>query len=179
MGIKNFLIEGVSGTGKTSVGEELQKRGFHVVHGDRELKYFGNPQTGNPLNEPGFSSEWEKTSWRHKHLLWDIDKVMSEISDQTHEVTFFCGGCRNAHYFTAFLDGVFILEVEDIETLYKRLDERVARDPSDFGGKPEEKELVSYYHETKEDLPKLGMPIDASEPLENVIHHILLNCDLT
>ncbi len=37
MGIRNFLVEGVSGSGKTSVATELQQRGHHVVHGDREL----------------------------------------------------------------------------------------------------------------------------------------------
>ena len=43
MGIKNYLIEGVSGTGKTTVAEELQRRGYHVIHGDRELSYLGDP----------------------------------------------------------------------------------------------------------------------------------------
>ncbi len=42
VGRKNYLIEGLSGTGKTSVAEELQRRGHHVVHGDRELAYQGD-----------------------------------------------------------------------------------------------------------------------------------------
>ena len=36
MGRKNYLIEGLSGTGKTSVAEELQRRGHHAIHGDRD-----------------------------------------------------------------------------------------------------------------------------------------------
>jgi predicted ATPase len=28
MGVRNYLIEGVSGTGKTTVAEELQRRGY-------------------------------------------------------------------------------------------------------------------------------------------------------
>ncbi|WP_244364379.1 AAA family ATPase [Paenibacillus cellulositrophicus] len=35
MGIRNYLIEGVSGTGKTSVCKELQRRGYHAIHGDQ------------------------------------------------------------------------------------------------------------------------------------------------
>jgi predicted ATPase len=31
MGIRNYLIEGVSGTGKTSVCNELQRRGYHAI----------------------------------------------------------------------------------------------------------------------------------------------------
>jgi len=41
MGRKNNLIEGLSGTGKTSVADELQRRGHHAIHGDRELAYRG------------------------------------------------------------------------------------------------------------------------------------------
>ncbi len=49
MGIRNYLVEGVSGAGKTSVAEELERRGFHVIHGDRALAYVGDPVTGEPL----------------------------------------------------------------------------------------------------------------------------------
>jgi broad-specificity NMP kinase len=31
MGIRNYLIEGVSGTGKTSVCNELQRRGYYAI----------------------------------------------------------------------------------------------------------------------------------------------------
>jgi len=37
VGVRNFLIEGVSGTGKTSVCGELKRRGYHAINGDREL----------------------------------------------------------------------------------------------------------------------------------------------
>jgi len=50
MGVRNYLIEGVSGTGKTAVAEEIQRRGYHVIHGDRELAYHGDPETGEPLD---------------------------------------------------------------------------------------------------------------------------------
>jgi broad-specificity NMP kinase len=48
MGIRNYLIEGVSGTGKTSVCHELRRRGYHAINGDRELAYQGDPKTGEP-----------------------------------------------------------------------------------------------------------------------------------
>jgi predicted ATPase len=31
MGIRNYLIEGLSATGKTSVCNELQRRGYHAI----------------------------------------------------------------------------------------------------------------------------------------------------
>jgi adenylate kinase family enzyme len=177
MGIRNYLIEGVSGSGKTAVAEELQRRGYHVLHGDRELKYRGDPKTGEPLSEPAHKSEMDKAVWQREHLLWDIDKVKSVIADHSVPISFFCGGSRNFHRFIDLLDGVFILEVDDLDTLYRRLDERVARDPTDWGGKPAEKELVERLHRTKEDLPKGGVVIDATAPIERVVDEILEKCN--
>ena len=177
MGIRNYLIEGVSGTGKTAVAEELQRRGYHVLHGDRELKYRGDPKTGNPVSEPAHKSEMDKAVWQQEHLLWDIDKVKSVIADHSIPISFFCGGSRNFHRFIDLLDGLFILEVDDLHTLYRRLDERVARDPTDWGGKPEERELVKRLHRTKEDLPKGGVLIDATAPIERVVDEILDKCN--
>ena len=51
MGVRNYLIEGVSGTGKTAVCTELQRRGYQAIHGDRELAYQGDPETGTPTDE--------------------------------------------------------------------------------------------------------------------------------
>ncbi|MFT3893665.1 MAG: AAA family ATPase [Anaerolineales bacterium] len=173
MGRRNYLIEGISGTGKTSVAEELQRRGYHVLHGDWVLKYRGDPKTGEPVNEPVHASEMDRAVWQQAHLLWDLDKVKSVIADHSQAISFFCGGSRNFSKFIDSLDGVFILEVEDLDTLYRRLDERVARDPTDWGGKPEEKELVARLHRTKEDIPRNGIVIDATQPLVSVVDEIL------
>ena len=173
MGKRNYLIEGVSGTGKTSVAEELQRRGYHVVHGDRGLKYRGDPKTGDPVHEPVHQSDRDRAVWQQEHLLWDIDKVKSVIADHSITLSFFCGGSRNFSKFIHLFDGVFVLEVDDLGTLYRRLDERVARDPTDWGGKPEEKELVARLHRTKEDIPSGGIVIDATQPLVSVVDEIL------
>ena len=173
VGKKNYLVEGGSGTGKTAVAEELQRRGYHVLHGDRELRYWGNPKTGEPVNEPLHESEWDKAIWQQEHHLWDIVKVKSVIADHSKAISFFCGGSRNFSKFIDLLDDVFILEVDDLETLYRRLDERVARDPTDFGGKPEEKALVARLHRTKEGIPSDGIVIDATQPLVSVVEEIL------
>lgn len=176
MGVRNYLIEGVSGTGKTTVAEELHRRGYHVLHGDRELKYRGDPKTGEPLVEPAHASEMDKIVWQHEHLLWDMGKVKSVIADHSIKISFFCGGSRNFSSFIDLLDGAFILEVDNLGTLYRRLYERVARDPTDWGGKPEEKELVRRLHQTKEDIPKNGIIINATAPIARVVDEILSKC---
>ena len=113
MGVRNYLVEGVSGTGKTSVCSELERRGYHAINGDRELAYQGDPETGEPTD-----------GLRHEHHLWHIDKVKSLIANQDDPVTFFCGGSRNFPKFIDLFDGVFVLEV-DAATLNRRLAERL------------------------------------------------------
>jgi broad-specificity NMP kinase len=162
MGRRNYLVEGLSGTGKTSVADELQRRGLHAVHGDRELAYQGDPETGEPI-EGG----------EHEHHLWDLDKVRALVADRQHPVTFFCGGSRNSPKFVGLFDAVFVLEV-DLATLIRRLDQR----PDDEwgGGKPTERARIVRWHQTKETVPENGVVIDATRPVEQVVDEILRRC---
>ncbi|MGF2614658.1 AAA family ATPase [Rossellomorea vietnamensis] len=161
MGIKNYLIDGVSATGKTAVCNELQRRGYQAIHGDRELAYQGHPETGAPTD-----------SSTHENHIWHIDKVKALAANQDEAVTFFCGGSRNSSKFINLFDGVFILEV-DLETCLRRIDERVALDPTDWGGRAEERELISRLHQTKEGIPQNGIRIDATAPINQVVDEII------
>jgi broad-specificity NMP kinase len=105
MGIRNYLIEGVSGTGKTSVWRELRRRGCHSINGDTELAYQGDPKTGKPVD-----------GLAHEHHIWNVDKVRALVADQSHAASFFCGGSRNFSSFIDLFDQVFVLEV-DLDTL--------------------------------------------------------------
>ncbi|MGK5441769.1 AAA family ATPase [Micromonospora sp. URMC 105] len=158
MGLRNYLIEGVSGTGKTSVCRELQRRGCHAVNGDRELAYQGDPETGEPLDGLG-----------HEHHIWRVDDVRALIANHDEPVTFFCGGSRNFHKFIDLFDGVFVLDV-DLDTLNRRLD---GRPEDEWGGRPAERELILRLHRTKQDIPRTGTVIDATAPLASVVDEIL------
>lgn len=174
MGVRNFLIEGVSGAGKTAVGDELQRRGYHVIHGDRELAYRGDPETGLPATPP---TDPPTAAWLSEHWIWDIGKVRAHIADPTAPITFFCGGCRNLQTFVDLLDGVFILEV-DRETMIRRIDERVARDPTEFGKTADERDLIARLFATRQDVPKVGTRVDATAPIARVVDEILARCGL-
>ena len=172
MGVRNYLIEGVSGTGKTTVATELQRRGYHVVHGDRDLAYYGDPQTGEPLDGPAQERVKHDIEFGQRHWVWDVRKLKSLIADRRFAQSFFCGGSRNFDQFIALFDRVFVLDV-DLDTLKRRLSER----PEDeFGGKPNEQELIVRLHATKEDIPKGDIAIDATAPIERVVDQILSKC---
>ena len=172
MGLRNYLIEGVSGAGKTAVAEELQRRGHHVIHGDRELAYLGDPETGEALEAPAPESVTDSVRWRHERWIWNVNKVKSVVADQSHAQSFFCGGSRNHHHFSHLFDEVFVLNV-DADTLNLRL---AARPEDEFGGNPNERELIARLHATNEDIPKNAMNIDATAPVTRVVDDILSKC---
>jgi thymidylate kinase len=171
MGVRNYLIEGVSGTGKTSVCDELQRRGYHSIHGDVELAYWGDPKTGEPLD----GSAYEHHTW-----LWDVDKVRALVADQSHAASFLCGGSRNFDRFIDLFDEIFVLEI-DLDTLNRRL---AARPEDEWGdhvvgdhGRASEREFIARLHATKEDIPKNAIIIDATAPIASVVDAILGNAN--
>jgi hypothetical protein len=164
MGVKNFLVEGVSCSGKTSVCEELERRGYHTVHGDRDLAYWGDPETGEPLD----SSAYE-------HWIWDVEKVRAWVADRSHAASFFCGGSRNFDRFIDLFDGVFVLEV-DLDTLNRRL---ALRPEDEWGGPASDgASNARLQHATREGVPKNAITIDATVPLARVVDAILESANL-
>lgn len=159
MGAYNFLVEGVSGTGKTSVCHELRRRGLQALNGDTDLAYQGDPLTGEPVT--GVPS--------HEQHLWRVDQVRSIADDVTRRFTFFCGGSRNFAQFCDVFDRVFVLDI-DADTLRQRLDER----PEDeFGSKPAERDFILALHMAGLDVPAQATVIDATVPLWVVVDEIL------
>jgi dephospho-CoA kinase len=158
VGVRNYLVEGVSGAGKSAVCRELRRRGYHAVDGDNELAYQGDPETGAPT--PGST---------HEHHIWRVDAVRAIVADTNAPMTFFCGGSRNFSAFIDLFDGVFVLDV-DVETLNRRLAERAE---DDWGGRQAERDLVVRLHRTREGIPKAGTVIDATAPIGRVVDEIV------
>lgn len=158
MGMRNYLVEGVSGTGKSSLCRELLRRGYQAIDGDRDLAYQGDPETGRPTD-----------GGTHEHHIWPVDRVRDLIANQDEAVTYFCGGSRNFSKFVDLFDGVFVLKA-DLATVIRRIEERPE---DDWGGTQEQRELVAHLHRTKEDIPKGGVVIDSTAPIARVVDEIV------
>lgn len=167
MGKKNYLIEGVSGTGKTSVCHELIRRGYAAINADRELAYQGDPTTGEKIED--FGPVPLSPQLIHEQHMWDVDTVRHLAANQDDDATFFCGGSRNFDQFIDVFDEVFVLDV-DVETLNQRLDNRP---DDDWGKRQSERDLILRLHATKEDVPQNGIIIDATQSLASVVDDIL------
>ena len=157
MALKNYLIEGVTCTGKPSVCKELNKRGYTAIDGDNKLAYQGDPKMGAPTD-----------GHFHEHHIGDVKKVESLLNNK-EEAIFFCGGSRNFEQFIDRFDEVFVLDI-DRKTLEKRLE---TRKKGEWGSSKEQRKLVLRLHEIKEDIPKNGIIINAAGPLADVVNTIL------
>lgn len=166
MGLRNYLIEGGSGAGKTTVATELERRGYHVLHGDRVLAYQGDPDTGaRVIPPPG------DLNFINDHHIWDVEQVEAVVADKSADQTFFCGGSRNWHKFIHLMDTVFLLEV-DRATLERRIDTRV----DEWGSEPAERAMIMELHKSRKNLPISGIHVDATKPLSEVVDFILARC---
>lgn len=149
--------------------EELGRRGYQAIHGDRELAYQGDPISGEPVDISGLAV--------HDHHIWHVDKLEALIRDQHEMVTFFCGGSRNLMKFVDLFDGIFVLEV-DVETLTERLDER---SDGEWGGRGRqaERDLILRLHRTRGDIPQKSILVDATAPLHHVVDELLARSRIT
>ncbi len=156
----NYLIEGVSGSGKTTVCAELKKRGFKSVDADEDLAYYGDPTTGQPTNEKS------PMNW-----LWDKDRTNKLLNNNQSQTIFVCGGAMNQNDFAHYFKKTFVLIIDN-ETLTQRL---ATRTNNDFGKHPEELALQLEWNEAaaRNAKSKGAVLIDGTKSVELVVDEIL------
>jgi gluconate kinase len=162
MAKRNYLVEGLSGAGKSSVYEELIRRGYKAITTDRAWKYHADPDTGLPGG-----------ARHHDNAMWDQQKAVSELESPEPDVLFVCGSSRNRDRFLPYFTKIFNLRIDD-DTMRRRLQERTN---NDFGKHPEELELMLTLNRSDE-KPAGAINVDATQPLHQVVDDLLrlANC---
>jgi gluconate kinase len=158
----NYLVEGLSGTGKSSVYDELTRRGYSAISTDRAWSYLADPVSGLA----GGPS-------RHDNWKWDKTKALEALEADEPDVLFVCGSSRNRDEFLHYFSKIFNLKIDD-ETMIRRLTDRTN---NDFGKRPEEVQLMLALNR-KGEKPAGAIDIDASKPLKEVVDEILDHCML-
>src|SRR4051794_19504445 len=161
MAQRNYLVEGLSGAGKSSVYEELIRRGYKAISTDRAWKRRAGRDTGvrgGPI---------------HHNSMWDDQKAVRELESPEPEVLFVCGSGRNRDRFLPYFTSIFNLRIDD-DTMRRRLHERTN---NDFGKQPEEVELMLRLNRSDE-KPAGAIDVDATQPLHQVVDEVLglANC---
>jgi hypothetical protein len=162
MAKRNYLVDGLSGAGKSSVYEELIRRGYEALSTDRAWAYHADPDTdlpGGPI--------------RHDTFVWDEQKAVSELESPEPEVLFVCGSSRNRDGFLPYFTKVFNLCIDD-DTMRRRLQERTA---DDWPLGKEGVELMLTLNRSA-DKPAGAIDVDATQPLHQVVDELLrlANC---
>src|SRR5205823_6032910 len=146
-----------SGAGKSSVYEELIRRGYKAISTDRAWKYYADPDTGL------------RGGPRHPdNSMWDEQRAVSELESPEPEVLFVCGSSRNRDRFLSYFTEIFNLRIDD-DTMRRRLQERTN---NDFGKQPEELELALTLNRSDE-KPAGAIDVDATRPLHQVVDELL------
>jgi hypothetical protein len=149
MARRNYLVEGLSGAGKSSVYEELIRRGYKAISTDRAWK-----------------------SRDHENATWDRERAVSELGSAEPDVLFVCGSGRNRDQFLPYFTKVFNLRIDD-DTMRRRLEERTN---NDFGKQPEELELMLTLNR-RDEKPAGAVDVDATRPLRQVVDELLRLAD--
>jgi gluconate kinase len=162
MAKRNYLVEGLSGAGKSSVYEELIRRGYKAISTDRAWAYHADSDTGLPSGPI-----------RHDTFMWDQQMAVSELESPEPEVLFVCGSSRNRDRFLPYFTKIFNLRIDD-DTMRRRLQERT---DDDWPLGQEGVELMLTLNRSDE-KPAGAIDVDATQPLHQVVDELLrlANC---
>jgi hypothetical protein len=162
MAKRNYLVEGLSGVGKSSVYDELIRRGYTAISTDRAWAHSADPETGLPGAPVG-----------HDTWLWDERKAVRELESSQPEVLFVCGSSRNSDRFLAYFTKVFNLCIDD-DTMRRRLE---ARTDDDWPLGAEGVDLMLNLNRRGDRLAG-AIDVDATRPLDQVVDELLRLADL-
>lgn len=169
---KIYYITGASGTGKSTISKELNKRGILSI--DQDSKEYGlcswknNKTMENASFEYGIGKEFLETNdW-----YCDIEKL-KQILSENENIIFVCGVTANQNEYLNLFDKVFLLKCKT-EELIKRIDKR---EDHQFGKHLSEKEhILSYCDEFEKNLINKGaVVINSDDPVSIVVEEILKN----
>ena len=162
-------VTGVSGTGKSTIVQELQRAGELAWDAD-EVSFWRDRQTGEAVVTP---PDGRPDGWVERHA-WVIDsrRVRRCQADAVGQLGYLAGACENEAEVWDLFDTVVYLVARD-ETIRQRL---AARTENDFGKTEEELAIVLRWNALLEGHYRAAGAtiIQADQPLSDVVNAIRL-----
>jgi len=167
-----IYITGNSGAGKSSVRNELQKRGYEAHDTDEGgITSWRHKVTDEAVIRPTDTKDRTK-EWYEEHD-WKMSrpKVQELASKAKNKTIFLCGSTSNAGEMLDLFGKIIFLEINK-DTLRTRL---INRTDNDFGKAPDELDNILGWHKSFEDEYRLygATMVDAARPLSVVVDNIV------
>jgi dephospho-CoA kinase len=166
-----IYITGVSGSGKSTVQNAMQKLGYTAYDvDDHTISGVFDNSTGIKVAMPPVEQRSPEWFAAHSWLIMPtaIEKLKAESKNR---LIFLCGAARNDKDFWPLFDTVIYLDVNE-STLRERIAERK---DNDYGKSAHELQSILDWHKVASDRYKLlgTHIIDANQPLNSVVNKIL------
>jgi len=160
-GMKRVLLTGMSGTGKSTLIDELAARGYKAVDADSN-------EWSEWVNVAGEGPEGLDAG---RDWVWREDCIQHLLSIDDAEILIVSGCASNQGKFHAQFDHIVLLSAPS-EVLVRRL---ATRTNNPYGKQPDEVAQVLRYVQTIEPLLRRGasLEVDTSVPITQVIATIL------
>jgi len=172
-----IYITGIAGAGKSTIKDELRRRGFEAFGTDEDnLAAFYHNETGENVGN-NVPSSVRTEQWRRAHS-WKVPReAVEELRDRAKDKPIFlCGVVSNDDEFWGLFSQVIALSIDEA-TLVQRLRDR----PNDSYGKldHELRDVLEWQETAEEAYVKLGAQIvDSTRPLNEVVDEILSICKI-
>lgn len=155
------LITGMSGTGKSTVIQELVARGYHAIDLDGDA-------WSEWIEVDEFGPEGHRTQ---REWVWREDRLAQLLQSEDDGILFVSGCASNQRKFYARFDQIVLLSAPN-DLIVERL---ATRTNNPFGKDPDELARVLWDLKTIEPLLRRGasLEIDTSAPLTEVVDTIL------
>lgn len=159
--MKNILITGMSGTGKSAAIRELAARGYEACDLDTpEWSHWVDAAPDDMLT-PGNGKDW----------VWQVEKVRALLSEPHEDMLFISGCAENMRELFPLIDTVILLSVPT-DTIMQRVS---ARTHGGYGHIEDEQRKIAELVEMIEPLLRESADheIDSSGPVEATVDRIL------
>lgn len=167
--MKKIYITGISGTGKTTISKELEKRGIYSISIDEidNLCVWSNKKTGEKIyREVELNKDFIDThDW-----ICDVD-MLKDLINKGKDKVVVLGVASNQKHFLDMFDKILLLQCKP-ETFISRI---LQRTDNDFGKDESAQEsILGWYKKFEEEMINTGaVPVDVEKPLEEVVEKVI------